>query len=664
MMQEAFPHAGAGITGEILSLYNRAAESLNIGPEDLLLARDIAEMAARTEDFALHLLLLLMLDALNSGSLCLPLDPACLDRSMVSGAADMILAALEQDRWHKVVTRGPDPEFKPLILHGRRIYFHRYFEVEQSIRKSIDRLIERSWPVDTDAVATTLKHTLDAASRPLDPVQARAVAMALVQGFSIISGGPGTGKTTVASAIVQAVTRFNVLTGTDCGAIRLAAPTGRAAARLEASVRGTIQPDDESESVSKPVASTIHRLLGIGRGAYAWQRNRFRPLSASFILVDEASMVDAVIMARLLESIPERCRLVLMGDRNQLPSVEAGAVLSDLVPEKAGIPDADTLELLREVLPEDYHEGLEMPGQDGKWAMGRGIALPVTILEHSYRSSTEIAHAARAIRDARPGDTIRAFSCFRPLMPEEGDAGMLPGEGAWFVEPGRSSHAIINLLRAWFNDAFFKSAEPLGTSYTDILREFHPDAHQAGLPEVGKRLRELFAIMERTRVLCLTRSGGRGTRGVNAVASSMLKPVLSPVQYGHLFHGAQVMSVENDYARGIFNGDMGLVLAEHESGNLNAWFNMPDGTFRAFPVAVCRTLVPAFAITVHKSQGSEYDRVLLMLPEDEEHRLLSREILYTGVTRARDMVLVAGSKKAFSNAVSRHVERYSGLWEI
>ncbi len=661
---EALTGRGISIPREVQEIYARASDMLTIGLEDVLLAQDMAEMAGRQSDPVLNVLLLLMLDALNCGSLCLPLEPACLERGLIEGVAHMIPEYLERGRWQKIVTCCPDPEFKPLVVDGNRIYFHKYFEVEQCIRQSIIRLSRRRWPVDRGAAARAIDHALGSVPYALDHVQVRAIAMAVVRGFSIISGGPGTGKTTVAAAIVDAVTMMDRLTGTESGTVRLAAPTGRAAARLEASVNRVLglRNGDKAGFSGNPFhSSTIHRLLGMGRRLEAMRMGHYRTLSASFILVDEASMVDAVIMARLLESVPEGCRLVLMGDRDQLPSVEAGAVLSDLVPDNVQGMDADTRALLQEVLPERYQEALYEEGEY-ETAGPPGVSLPVTILTRCYRSSPDISRAAKAIRKARAEDAHRAFACFSRLPFDEVAAGRLPCAGTWFVAPGQGRNGMAALLREWFRHALFSAVGTESGSYAAHMADFRPRVHQAGSQQVQMRLSCLFLMMERTRVLCLTRTGPRGTNGANEVASSMLKAAFSPGFPGQLFHGAMVMSVENDYARKIFNGDVGLVLAD-DCGGLNVWFPMPDGMFRPFPVAVFRTLELSFAITVHKSQGSEFDRVLLVLPEDEGHRLLSKEILYTGVTRARDMVLVAGEERAFRKAVSREIKRYSGLWK-
>ncbi len=660
---EVLAGRGIRIPMGLQGIYARASEILSIGPEDVLLAQDMAEMAGRQSDPVLNVLLLLMLDALNCGSLCLPLEPACLERGLTDGAADMILEHLERGTWQEIVTCGPDPEFKPLVVHNDLIYFHKYFEVEQCIRKSIIRLSRRRWPVDIEAAARAIDRALGAVPYALDPLQVRAIAMAVVRGFSIISGGPGTGKTTVAAAIVDAVTMVDTLTGREGGTIRLAAPTGRAAARLEASVNRALALRKGGQAAlpeNAPHSSTIHRLLGLGRRLQAWRTGHYRAISASFILVDEASMVDAAVMARLLESVPEGCRLVLMGDRDQLPSVEAGAVLSDLVPDNVQGMDAETRAMLQEVLPERYQSALH-DNKHCEKAWPSGVSLPVTILTRCYRSSPDISRAAEAIRKASHEDTSSAFACFSRLSFDEAAAGRLPGTGTWFVEPVQGQKHMAILLREWFRHALFSAGGKESGSYASGIAGFRPCAQNACSEQVQDRLSRLFLMMERTRVLCLTRTGTRGTNGANAVASSMLKAALSPGFSGQLFHGAMVMSVENDYARKIFNGDVGLVLAD-DFGGLNVWFPMSDGMFRPFPVAVFRTLELSFAITVHKSQGSEFDRVLLVLPEDQGHRLLSREILYTGVTRARDMVLVAGEEKAFRRAVSRETIRYSGLW--
>jgi exodeoxyribonuclease V alpha subunit len=332
------------------------------------------------------------------------------------------------------------------------------------------------------------------------------------------------------------------------------------------------------------------------------------------LAVDEVSMIDVVMMDKLFQAIdPRRTRVILMGDKDQLPSVEAGSVLADLNPD-AGSRFADHFVELRNV----------------------------------YRSGGQLLKLARSINLDQPID----------LQPMPFSTALAIKTGKWAFVADEDRNALVRHLDAWIVHHY------LG-AYVDAVRQLRVLAGApptGGLEDINEVLEMLFNFARRCRILCVVRRGVGGVQWVNAYIAAKLAPRLDPATGAQspVFHGALIMVTRNDYHKGLFNGDVGLVARDPDSGMYQAFFKKSD-QWTAFPVSGLPDWELAFAMTVHKSQGSEFENTWLILPQDPEHRLLTREVVYTAATRASRRLIVYGKADAFQAALQRKIRRQSGL---
>ncbi len=453
-----------------------------------------------------------------------------------------------------------------------------------------------------------------------EDLQARAAAAALHRSLLLVTGGPGTGKTTTITRMLVLLAAQARESGAAPPRIALAAPTGRAAERMAESVRHAVQAltdrgiDPDLAAHLPTTGATLHRLLGTIPDSPGFRHHADNPLPLDIVVVDEASMIDLPLMAKLVEAVPDGARLVLLGDPDQLPSVEAGEVL-------AGI-----LAALNRHPASDRH-----PRERGG---------PWTFLPEN-ESPTFPAHHIHLIRGYRQSATLD----LAPL--------------ATAVREGDSA-TVLSLLRSnQLSGVHFHEGDtdPLHTHRDHLL------AHWTALAEATDPAQAL-AHASRLRILTAVREGPQGARSLNARIEDLLAGTrrgAGPATATHrYFHGRLLLITENSYRHRLFNGDIGICLND-DNGTVMAWFPGDDpATPRPFHPAALPAHDSAFAMTVHKAQGSEFDEVWLVLPERDK-RVLSRELVYTGMTRARSQLHVAGSEAVFRGALSRHASRWSGL---
>ncbi len=509
---------------------------------------------------------------------------------------------------------GTPGEFTPLVLDGaNRLYLYRYWAYEREVADDIAGRL-RDDPTDVDPAR--LRAGLDRlfptpALRP--DWQRIAAAASVLRRFSVISGGPGTGKTTTVIRVLALL-----LEQADGRPIRigLAAPTGKAAARLQAVIRAVKSDLPVAPAVREAIpdeASTIHRLLG-SRGPSADVRhNRENPLDLDVLILDEASMVDLALMAKVMRAIPRTARLVLVGDQDQLASVEAGAVLGDIC---RGADEFSTAFRRRLVVATG-----DDPGGGGD---APRICDSVVQLRHNYRFGAQsgIDQVARLVNH---GDGRRAFE----LLAEGG----LPG-AAWRTV--RSSRDLRQAL-----------AETVESQVGEALRAEGPDA--------------ALTALERFRIVCAHRGGPFGVEAVNRIVEERLEAARLLTRQSAWYRGRPIIVTSNDYHLRLFNGDLGIVWPDAEAGGpLRVFFRGSEGILRRFAPARLPAHETAFAATVHKSQGSEADRIVLVLPA-EPSAVMTRELIYTGISRARSRVEIWGTREAFEAAVAGRVTRSSGL---
>ncbi len=508
---------------------------------------------------------------------------------------------------------GAPGDFRPLVLdEAGRLYLYRYWKMERELADDLLRRIaaEPAPPVDAARLRDGLARLFPEAD---EADQRLAAALAVLRPFAVISGGPGTGKTTT---VVRLLALLVEQAGAAPPRFALAAPTGKAVARLQASVARAIEtlPVDPAVRAALPhEARTLHRLLG-ARGGGRWRHDRENPLPADVVVVDEASMVDLPLMARLAAAVPAAARLILLGDRDQLASVEAGRVLGDLSGTAEGRYAPAAAARLEAVL-----EGAAVP-REASAGPGARIEDHVALLTvpRRFDAGSGIARLASEIR--------------------RGDA-----EASWATLTGGTWADL-----AWRPGPALSGGGAFARELADRLRAA---LAAAATPEAA------FAAVSALRVLCAHRAGPNGAAGINEAASRALHGAgAEPRGWAP---GRPVLVTRNDYAVGLYNGDMGVAWPDAD-GELRAWFPRAEGGLRGLHPSRVPVHESAYAMTVHKSQGSEFEEVRIILPEPGSP-LLTRELLYTAATRARRRLEVWCSPEAWAAAVRTRAARASGL---
>ena len=444
-----------------------------------------------------------------------------------------------------------------------------------------------------------------------------AAATALLKRFCVLSGGPGTGKT---ATVIRIAALLATVYQDRKPRIALVAPTGKAATRLEESVAAHLPRLGCPPSVAAFIprtASTIHGLLQPLPDSPYFRHDAGNPLAFDAVIVDEASMVDLALMVKLLEAVPPDSRVVLIGDRNQLASVEAGALLGDICGQAETDRSSEMCTALKRLAPEFSDRAMQNTPV---------IADTIVTLNTNYRfgAASGIGRVSRAVIE---GDA------------EETAAILVDGsctDCSWWAPENHA--ALRNRL------------EGLVTSHVQELLS------AAGPTAALLRLNGF-------RILCAVRHGPLGVEGVNRTVEAVLakKGLIFP--QGNYYGGQPVIVTRNDYSMGLYNGDTGIILADEEdSGTLKAFF--PDGPdwARAVPLSRLPPHETAWALTVHKAQGSEFDRVVLVLPSSPSP-LVTRELLYTGITRARKECEIWSNEEVLRAAVQAKIKRTSGLAE-
>jgi exodeoxyribonuclease V alpha subunit len=612
------------------------ARSCDLGDEGLYLAEELVSADrwfGGRDPLTLGVLVLALMIAQRQGSTCLPLDPARGGqlRTLIVEIARLAGLADEAPRLMKAIARltgmpqfdsviGTRDQRLPLIVDAGCLYTERARWLEQRVAARLaDRLAAPS--LDPAAVLAELARRPTAAI--LSDEQTRAVGLAISGKLAIVTGGPGTGKTLVAAAIVRGFARLGITQ------IALAAQTGRAANRLTqvigeqlAAVRDP-SAADQALAAAPPVAQTLHRLLGY-RGE-RFTHHAQSPLPYGAVIVDEASMVDLELMDALLDALPASAPLVLVGDAHQLPAIDAGQILADLAR-----PDGPAGARVG-VLAISYR-------MDQRDPSGRAV----------YAAATAV-HAGAAQRLVERNQPLAT-----PRTP-----GALTFTGVEWIDPAAADRP---------HDAVLAAAEGLWHHFEGpralraAERVFHFTDGRVADDEAGE-LDRLWQLLERARLLTVTRALPTGALAINAHLHDLALARMTVTGRPELVPGEPVMITANDYQRGLFNGDQGIVVRADEGlgrHHFRAVFRT-GGALRPFAIEALRDrLELAWALTVHKSQGSELDAIALILPHDDLP-IVTRELIYTGITRARTGVAIIATRQLLIAACKRRALRSSGL---
>ncbi|NML26666.1 exodeoxyribonuclease V subunit alpha [Zoogloea dura] len=549
----------------------------------------------------------------------------------------------------------------PLLCLGQRVYLRRYWQYEGAVASGIGCRLDpaREGPVGlpADRLAAALTALFPQVAGVTGPDwQKLACALAARSAFAIVTGGPGTGKTTTVVrllAVLQALA-LGAGEGEPPLRIRLAAPTGKAAARLNESIAGAVASLDlaalaDGDAVRKAIpteVTTLHRLLGSRPGSRHFRHHAGNPLGVDVLVVDEASMVDLEMMAAVLDALPAGARLVLLGDKDQLASVEAGAVLGELCRRaREGHYSPATADWLAAV------SGARVPTELVDPA-GQPLDQAVAMLRHSHRfgAASGIGQLAAAVN---AGAAEKAAALFDAGLPDLARLSPGAGEAAFrrLVVEGDPAHG-----RAGYR------------TYLETLQATRPadDAGQAAFDDWARRVLKAHGSFQ---LLCALRRGRWGIEGLNPRIAGWLREAgLIPAAEGW-YLGRPVLVTRNDYGLGLMNGDIGITLAlpgPRGAEVLRVAFPAGDGQngIRWVLPSRLQAVDTVYALTVHKSQGSEFVHAALALP-DTLSPILTRELVYTGITRARSgfTLVDQAASGVLERAIGRQVLRVSGLME-
>lgn len=602
------------------ALLAQAAELRLLRSLDVQFAQLLAD-----DDQPARLLLAACLSAeAGDGHVCLPLSQLSRDNLFKGRHAELAQAiwqaAGEPQDWPAILAGwsalSSSEQAAPIVLSEDRLYLHRLWHNEGQVARFFQSQ-STAQPFAPEQVRQVLDQLFG--SEP-DNWQKIAAAVALTQKTAVISGGPGTGKTTTVAKLLAALIRLSE------GALRiqLAAPTGKAAARLTESLGKALQklPVSEAERQRFPAdATTLHRLLGAQPETQRLRYHAGNPLHLDVLVVDEASMVDLGMMANLIAALPAQARVVFLGDRDQLASVEAGAVLGDICRcAEAGYSPMRAAQL-------SELTGSGVAGIDDSSAPA--VRDAICLLRKSYRfdANSGIGQLAAAVN---AGDAKAVEAAFK----------------AGFSDITRQPLQDADAYQAMLTE--------IAAGYQPFLKLIRQRADPA----------EIIAAFGRYQLLCALREGPFGVQGLNQRIEQklmQLQLIRRPTGGSRWYQGRPVMVTRNDSALGLFNGDIGITLFDEE-GLLKVFFPLPDGSIKAVQPSRLPTHDTAWAMTVHKSQGSEFDHTALVMPA-QFLPVLTRELIYTAITRARKQLTLYSDDGVFRRAVQLRTQRRSGLLE-
>lgn len=519
-----------------------------------------------------------------------------------------------------------DGDKQPFILDNGRLYLQRYFAYETIILSRIHAFLQKEQAVYAtrlqqleiykDFIKKLFMAPAPEHCTPDEIIDWQLVAAisAVLNNFTIITGGPGTGKTTTVAKILTILFRLEPQLK-----VALAAPTGKAAARMVESLKGAQLPIEEALLARFRAfePSTIHRLLKSIPDTPYFRHNRENPLPYDVVIIDESSMIDVALFAKLLDAIGPQTRLLMLGDKDQLASVEAGSLFGDLCQAQDDLNQysKERAQLINSYIPDPQRR---ITFNQIKSNQEHPLFQHVVELRYSHRFS--------------------------------GNKGI-----------GRFSKAVIHNETAFIKSFFAPNVDPQVTvdhQYSQILFESFISGYEAYIKEKDVKL--ALKKLNNLRVLCAIREGEQGLYAINRKIEDFLQRRSFITRSGEFYEHRPVIVTRNYYHLGLFNGDTGIVRYDSK-GVLRAWFEDSNGQLMSVLPGYLSDSETVYAMTIHKSQGSEFNKVLLVLPATTNITLLTRELLYTGVTRARQEVIVQGTEEVILKSAEDCVQRGSGI---
>jgi exodeoxyribonuclease V alpha subunit len=558
---------------------------------------------------------------LSEGHICLQLDELDAEKENLpsyykwNGEVDDL-------RNEKLVTSAGGIK-QPFVLHNGRLYLQRYFNYETMILSRIMEFIVAEKVSEAERTDLLKKHQsfikglFNSVGQEVKPIINWPLAAAItgvLNNFTIITGGPGTGKTTTVAKILAILFTMDPELK-----VALAAPTGKAAARMAESLKKADLKVDAgiTEKFQAMQPSTIHRLLKYIPDSPYFKHNRQKPLDYDVLIIDESSMIDVALFAKLLDAIGPQTRLILLGDKDQLASVEAGSLFGDLCQAQKD------LNIFTESRAGLINSFCELPSaQITQNSIAEKPSHPlfqhIIELQHSHRFKAE--------------EGIGKFSAAIIQNDEE----VIKS----FLIPGADPQVQVDM------DYSQKLFEDFVKGYEEYIRE--------------KDIKTAILKLNGLKILCAIRDGEQGLYALNRKVEKYLSDRKLITLTNEFYEHRPILVSSNNYALGLFNGDVGIIRKD-EKGILKAWFEDSEGKLTPVIPGLLSSVETVYAMTIHKSQGSEFDRVMLVLPDAENISILTRELLYTGLTRAKSKILLQGKEAIILQSANARVQRASGI---
>jgi exodeoxyribonuclease V alpha subunit len=618
---------------QVLRNLRLGAQRCDLGDEGLYLAEEIlaADSFVQGDREPLGFLILAVTLATRQGAARLPLDPDGPLRPLIASIHGAATSSTNLSRIMKTIreittggtigsTIGWPGQRRPLIVDDGCVYPERYFQLECQVAELLRHRLDAAASSDGPLLAAVDDALRDLASRPsrvpLSPEQLACVRAAASQPLTVVSGGPGTGKTQLVAALVRTLAR------TQGSELQLAAPTGKAANRLS-EVLGEVLAEIQLPSTvdqelldRPPVATTLHRLLGWSRD----QRSGGGTVRGHTVIIDESSMVDLELFSALLRALPAATRLVLVGDPHQLPSVSPGQVFAELVTMTAGTAAGVTL-------THNFRVNADAGGDQDL----------ITVAEAVRLGTRRWTRGSRGARAPAPTPTFA---------------------GVEVVDPRRNGS---DRRREVVRDSWLRTVDD--PSYRGLYQREYLLTDRDFDQRSTQALRQLLALLGRRRVLTVTRGLDTGSVALSGFLHDLALGRATALGQPDLLPGEPVVMIENDHHRGLHNGDHGVVARVRTVDGPQRYYVVfqQRGQLVPVPIDAIRSQIElAWAMTVHKSQGSEFDEVVLVLPEDDLP-IATRELVYTAITRARRSAVVIATTSLLDSATARQTARSSGL---
>lgn len=649
-------------TDKVYPTYALARKEIaGIEPIDFFFANDLIEVfnLAGSQRVELFHLLMALSQSLREGHTCLPVSViANTHYGYLSDDFGVVIHhgfvfSTTKTLYELLSSINISPEKNhPIVCVDGRLYLRRYYQFEQdlftsikakslSISESVDSTSHLADNTNNEVKQEYYKLLLSCLNM-LFPEQTNkrdntreidwqkvAIANALNKNFSVIAGGPGTGKTYTVTKLLAALVYLNQQnpivhknnTKNHPLKMALVAPTGKAAQRLSESIISAVSGfkgiiADEILAQIPNETLTIHRLLGVIPNSTNFRFNESNQLNIDVLLIDEVSMVDLALMNRVFKALPAHCKVILLGDADQLPSVSAGSVLNDLAPRPFLGYSANNAQYLKQLT---------------------GFNIPICKQNNTQNDYDRVTFLTKSRR-----------------FDGEGGIGLI----AQAVITGNydTSWALLTNAQTSKNNQITHLKGDLITWLSPLVNKYY-------LPIFScKHVSEAFKLFSKFRVLCATRLGEQGVNFINELITSLLikKGVIRSNQI--LYAGRPIIISENNYQQNLYNGDIGF-LWKNDAGHLMAVFedSKTDKDFRWIMTSKLPHFETVFAMTIHKTQGSEFSHVAMILPNQKDNRLLSRELLYTGITRAKEHISIASTARVWRQGVETGVQRYSGF---